>query len=130
MKSSVVIVTVVAIVIVLGSMYFVLGSKQSTTGNVVAGTAKTNTVESKVITLDASRFAYTPDVITVKKGQPVKIIINDKDTTHGIAIPDFGVKGIGSVEFTPDKTGTFEFHCPTFCGQGHREMTGTLIVKE
>ena len=45
-------------------------------------------------------------------------------------IPDLGVSGIDSVEFTADKAGTFEFRCPTMCGQGHMNMKGTLIVTE
>jgi cytochrome c oxidase subunit 2 len=29
---------------------------------------------------------------------------------------------------TPDKTGTFTFLCDVFCGSGHEDMSGTLIV--
>ncbi len=82
------------------------------------------------ITIEAERFEYSPSTITVKKGEKVKLVINNEDTTHGISIPELGVTGIDSVEFTPDKAGTFSFRCPTFCGDGHREMTGTLIVTE
>lgn len=82
------------------------------------------------ITIQAERFEYTPNVVRVKKGEKVKIIVDSKDTAHGIVIPDFGVSGIYSVEFTADKAGTFTFKCPTYCGEGHNEMTGTLIVEE
>ncbi|MEK6945552.1 MAG: cupredoxin domain-containing protein [Nanoarchaeota archaeon] len=89
-----------------------------------------NSAQNKVITLDAQRFEYTPSTITVKKGDRVKIVMNNIDTTHGIAIPDYNVTGVDGVEFIADKAGTFTFHCPTFCGGGHREMTGTLVVQE
>ena len=28
----------------------------------------------------------------------------------------------------PDKTGKFTFSCDVFCGDGHEEMTGTIVV--
>ena len=33
------------------------------------------------------------------------------------------------VDLTPDKVGTFSFHCDVFCGDGHEDMEGTLIVE-
>lgn len=116
------IVTIVLGAIVLGIFVFKPGSAVS--GNVVSGADDVH-----VITLKASRFQYSPSTITVSKGEHVKIVMENLDTTHGIAIPDYGVSGTDSVEFVADKAGTFEFHCPTFCGPGHKEMTGTLIVQ-
>jgi cytochrome c oxidase subunit 2 len=33
-----------------------------------------------------------------------------------------------TVRVTPDKTGSFTFVCDIFCGSGHEDMYGTLIV--
>lgn len=99
----------------------------NTDGN--TGTQETGN-DVNVITINAQRFEYSSSTITVKKGEKVKLVINNEDTTHGISIPELGVRGIDSVEFTPDKAGTFSFRCPTFCGEGHKQMTGTLIVTE
>jgi hypothetical protein len=33
-----------------------------------------------------------------------------------------------SLQFTPDRTGSFTFLCDVFCGSGHEDMNGTLIV--
>jgi len=118
------IITAVIVVLVLGGAYYAFSGK-SASGNVALSNDNV-----RIIQVNATSFEYSPNVITVKKGDPVKIIINDVDKTHGIAVPDLGVNGIGSVEFTPDKIGTFSFRCPTYCGSGHREMTGTLIVTE
>ncbi|MDO8563822.1 MAG: cupredoxin domain-containing protein [Nanoarchaeota archaeon] len=85
---------------------------------------------TKVISISAQKYDYTPGTITVKKGDHVRITLVNKDAQHGIVIPGFNVKGMDSVEFDANKTGTFEFRCPTFCGEGHREMKGTLIVEE
>jgi cytochrome c oxidase subunit II len=35
---------------------------------------------------------------------------------------------VSTLRLTPDKTGTFTFACDVFCGSGHEDMTGTLIV--
>ncbi len=89
----------------------------------VSGTAR-------VIDVKASRFSYDPGTITVKKGDKIKLNIDNSDTSHGIIISELSVSGIDSVEFTADKVGTYEFKCPTMCGSGHRTMNGTLIVEE
>ena len=89
----------------------------------------------KEFTIEASQFTFSPDIITVNKGDTVKIILVNKDTSHGIAIPDFGVSlkvGAGeqaSTEFVADKAGEFTFFCNVFCGDGHKGMKGKLIVK-
>ena len=33
------------------------------------------------------------------------------------------------VRFVPEKAGTFLFHCDIFCGTGHEEMAGTMVVR-
>jgi len=117
---------VIGIVAIGAGFYFY---EPSPTGIVISDSSS-ESQNANVITIRAERFEYTPSVIKVKKGERVKIIVDSTDTTHGIVIPDFGVSGLDSVEFTVDKAGTFTFNCPTFCGEGHREMSGTLIVEE
>jgi cytochrome c oxidase subunit 2 len=34
------------------------------------------------------------------------------------------------VRIVPQKAGTFEFHCDIFCGDGHEDMTGKIIIEE
>lgn len=84
----------------------------------------------KEFNIRAFRFDFDPNEITVKKGDKVKINIENTDTTHGIFLPEFGVSGNEVVEFTADKAGTFSWNCNTFCGGGHSGMKGTLIVTE
>jgi cytochrome c oxidase subunit 2 len=90
----------------------------------------------QVIHLTAKKFEYSPNEITVKKGQPVTIEIASLDRKHGFTIPDLKVRSDvrpgaeNVVRFTPDRAGTFNFHCDLFCGSGHEGMTGTLIVVE
>ena len=40
------------------------------------------------------------------------------------------MSGIDYVEFTADKAGTFNFYCNNYCGQGHPDMSGVLVVTE
>jgi cytochrome c oxidase subunit II len=90
----------------------------------------------QVIHLTAKKFEYSPSAITVKKGQPVVIEIVSLDRKHGFTIPDLKVRSDvkpgtqNVVRFTPDKAGTFNFHCDLFCGSGHEGMAGTLVVVE
>jgi cytochrome c oxidase subunit 2 len=35
---------------------------------------------------------------------------------------------VARVPFTPGKEGSYEFACDVFCGSGHEEMGGVIIV--
>jgi cytochrome c oxidase subunit 2 len=84
----------------------------------------------------AKRFTYTPSEITLKKGEPVVLELVSEDRVHGFKLPAFKIRTdvrpneVTRVPLTPDKTGTFTFACDVFCGDGHDDMTGTLIVTE
>ena len=88
------------------------------------------------VSLQAKRFDYTPETITVKKGQPVELSLTALDRVHGFQSPDLNLKTeiwpdkTTVLTFTPDKAGTFELHCDVFCGEGHEGMAGKIIVVE
>ncbi|MBZ5671082.1 MAG: cupredoxin domain-containing protein [Acidobacteriia bacterium] len=88
------------------------------------------------IQMTAKKYEYNPNVITVKKGEHVKLIITALDRDHGFKLEAYGIdqklkKGEATtIEFTADKTGTFEFKCSEFCGMGHGKMKGKLVVEE
>ena len=90
----------------------------------------------RVIRITAKKFDFSPDSITLKKGEPVVFEISSADREHGFNLRAFGVRTnvspgkVTRVRFTPDKTGKFTFSCDVFCGDGHEEMTGTMIVTE
>ncbi|HZX44305.1 MAG TPA: cupredoxin domain-containing protein [Candidatus Nanoarchaeia archaeon] len=85
-----------------------------------------DTTEIKV---SAFRFGYSPEVVTVSKGDKVKLVIDNTDTTHGIRIPELGLAGNEVIEFTADKTGEFTWYCNVMCGSGHSQMKGKLIIR-
>jgi cytochrome c oxidase subunit 2 len=86
------------------------------------------------IVIEAKRFSYTPGEITVKKGQPVILVIKSADVAHGLRIRELNVmvkvkaRGTAEVQFTPMQTGDFLGHCAVFCGSGHGSMTLKLHV--
>jgi cytochrome c oxidase subunit II len=86
------------------------------------------------IDVTASRFKFAPGEITLKKGEPVVLVLKSADVAHGIRFKELGIetkvnKGQTSeLAFTPGMTGTFVGHCSVFCGAGHGSMTLTLHV--
>jgi len=88
------------------------------------------------IQMTAKKYEFTPNGITVKKGERVKLVITALDRDHGFKLEAFGInqklkKGEATtIEFTADKAGTFPFQCSEFCGFGHGKMKGKLVVEE
>ncbi len=89
-----------------------------------------------VIDVEAGSFYYKPNVITVKKGQPAKIVLSSKDMMHDFNIDELNVRlpivksgNTGEVEFVADKVGEYEYYCSV--GQ-HRKngQVGKFIVTE
>lgn len=90
--------------------------------------------KEKVIKIIAKRFDYTPNHITLKKGEPVVFELTTLDVIMGFNLPDFNVRAdivpgkVSQLRLVPDKTGTFIFLCDIFCGTGHEEMNGKITV--
>jgi len=88
------------------------------------------------IDVSVKKFEYAPAEITLKKGEPVVLVLTTEDVSHGLKFKELGLdskfdKGKpGELSFTPDKVGDFVGHCSVFCGSGHGKMTLTLHVTE
>jgi cytochrome c oxidase subunit 2 len=86
------------------------------------------------IEITAKQFQFEPSEITVKKGEPVVLVIKSADVAHGLRFRDLNLNvkvdkgGTAEMPFTPDKTGDFVGHCSVFCGPGHGGMTLTMHV--
>lgn len=89
----------------------------------------------KEFKITAKQFAFEPSTIEVNKGDKVRLIVTSIDVPHGISISEYGINerlDVGkpvTIEFTADKQGTFTAFCSVFCGSGHGNMKGKLIVK-
>jgi cytochrome c oxidase subunit 2 len=50
-------------------------------------------------------------------------------------LPELGLRAdiepgtVTRVPLTPSRAGTFPFACDIFCGDGHEEMSGELVVE-
>jgi cytochrome c oxidase subunit 2 len=90
----------------------------------------------QVIKVTAKRYEYNPSVITLKKGVPVTLEFTSLDLPHGFNCPDLKIRTdimpgkVNRVHFVPQKTGTFACHCDIFCGEGHEDMAGKIVVTE
>ncbi|MBU2590917.1 MAG: cupredoxin domain-containing protein [Nitrospinae bacterium] len=97
-------------------------------------TKKRNVIEVK----PTNNFGWNPEVIRVKKGELVKIRVNNTTAvSHGFGIAGLGVEAKPIYpghqelfEFTPTKTGEFSFNCTVVCDKNnHLGMTGKIIVE-
>jgi cytochrome c oxidase subunit 2 len=110
--------------------------KYTTLLGIIAGALTVTHAQDKPkrIEITASRFAFAPGEITLKKGEPVVLVMKSADVAHGIRIRELHVElnakagATGEATFTPAKTGTFVGHCSVFCGAGHGSMMLTLHV--
>jgi cytochrome c oxidase subunit II len=120
--------TSVAIVIVLFGLFGIAGGWRH------LASASSPPGAEQVIHMTAKKFEYTPNEITLKKGVPVILEITALDRDHGFKIPELGVRAdlksgeVTHVRIVPDRTGTFEFRCDVFCGSGHEDMSGEIVV--
>ena len=95
-----------------------------------------NLPQKRIIQIVAQRFSYTPNEIVLKTGEPVQLQIKSLDFVHGFNIPDLHIRAdlppgrITTINLTPKKSGTYDFLCDNFCGAGHENMNGKIIVKD
>lgn len=92
-------------------------------------------VGPRVIEVVASRFAFTPDRIEVAEGEHIRLVVTSADGVHGVEIKKFRVeKAVPrggapiTIDFLASSPGQFPILCSEYCGKGHEEMKGLLVV--
>ncbi|MBU2519717.1 MAG: sulfite exporter TauE/SafE family protein [Nanoarchaeota archaeon] len=86
----------------------------------------------QVIEMEVNRYGWSPDKFILKKGVPVKWVINGKEINgcnNAIEVPQLGLKfdikpGEQIIEFTPEKEGNIPFSC--WMGM----IPGVFVVKD
>ena len=100
----------------------------------LAGSAPAAGRKPRVIKVIAKKFEFVPAEIRVKQGEAVILEFSAPEVPMGVNLADFGMRTDvmpgkpARLALTPDKAGDFTFLCDVFCGTGHEEMSGTLIV--
>ena len=88
----------------------------------------------RVVKIVAKKFEYEPDKIMLRVGEPVLLELTSPDVLMGFSAYELGLRSdlppgrVTQLRFTPSKPGNFEFSCDVFCGSGHEEMSGVIVV--
>ena len=92
--------------------------------------------EPRVIEIVARRYAFEPAIVEAVVGEPLRLMVVSADGPHGLEIKKFKVKqqiprGTTpvAIEFTPTEAGKFPILCSEYCGDGHGDMKGSLVVQ-
>jgi plastocyanin len=88
------------------------------------------------VTVVGTEFAFTPDELTVARGEPVNVtFVNDGRLPHDFVVPELDIHvaaGPGqtaTIGLTPEEAGVFSIVC-TLPGHAGRGMSGSLVVKD
>src|SRR3974390_1970511 len=101
----------------------------------LTGVNRVHADDIPVVEITAKRFAFSPDKITLKKGQTVKLRIHSEDVTHGFFLrplkldEEIPAGQTTEVTVTPQTAGTFTTICDHFCGANHGNMNMTIVVE-
>ncbi|HET9211311.1 MAG TPA: cupredoxin domain-containing protein [Thermoanaerobaculia bacterium] len=104
--------------------YFFLAKRSAATASAGAGGAQEVTI--------TVQGGYEPAEVKVKRGLPVRLIFDRRETSscsEEVVIPDFGIRKFlpafqkTPVELTPEKAGAFDITC------GMSMLHGKLIVE-
>jgi cytochrome c oxidase subunit 2 len=91
--------------------------------------------EPREISVVAKRFTFEPARVDVKEGERIRLVVTSEDGVHGLEIKKFKVnKKIPrggekvTIDFVASAPGEYPILCSEYCGNGHEEMKGTLVV--
>ena len=89
----------------------------------------------RTIEVVAKRFGFEPARIEVTEGERVRLVVKSADGVHGVEIKKFKVnKKIPrggdpvTIDFVASSAGEFPILCSEYCGDGHEDMKGMLVV--
>jgi cytochrome c oxidase subunit 2 len=114
------------------------GNKESPVAERVikVGTLPPSDATIKEFDIDAIKYEFKPGIVEVPMNTLVKSHLKTLDREHGFEIQlikdscrKFKPGEPVTVKIYAEKTGEFEFTCCKFCGLGHKEMKGKVIIK-
>ena len=94
------------------------------------------TTEPRVIEITVRRFAFEPSEVEATVGEKLQLVVRSADGVHGLEIKKFKIKKEiprggepVTIDFTATEEGNFPILCSEYCGNGHNDMSGMLIVR-
>ncbi len=88
-----------------------------------------------IFVMTAKRFAFLPEQVDLVEGDEVTINVRSADGTHGIEVGKLKLKkviprggDVVTLTFTAPAPGRYVITCSEYCGRGHENMKGVLIV--
>ena len=124
MDTSEILVLIGGVAAIVAVLWYFFGERQAVAAQVTDGG-----VQEVKITV---KGGYSPDVVVVKQGRPVRLDFYRDETascSEQVVFRDFGIARdlpafmTTPVEFTPDKSGEFTFTC------GMNMLRGKLVVQ-
>ncbi len=134
MTNKIILFIIVLLFLSAGVIYS-LKTPKDNSGNLKINQSQASADKIKEINIIASQWKFEPAEIIVNRGDKVRLNLTSVDVPHGLVIKEYGLSQFikpgetATVEFTADQPGEFAFFCNVFCGGGHREQKGKLIVK-
>lgn len=112
--------------------YFFVAGRSPATAAVAAtaGSGASAGAQEQTITVDGG---YSPAVVKVKAGRPVRLVFDRRDTgscSEEVVFPDFGLRQYlptgkkTVVEITPAKAGRYDFTC------GMSMLRGAIVAED
>lgn len=95
---------------------------------------KATTPVERTFRIKASRFEYSPAILSVNPGDQVTIELVATDVVHGLSIDGYDLETSADpgqtrrLSFVADRQGSFRFRCTVTCGNMHPFMIGKLQV--
>ncbi|HEX9407644.1 MAG TPA: cupredoxin domain-containing protein [Thermoanaerobaculia bacterium] len=89
----------------------------------------------RIIAISAKRFEFTPNEITLERGERVTLRVKAEDRDHGFFQKELGLdldlspERVAEVTITPQASGRFVAICDNFCGSGHGNMKMVINVE-
>jgi cytochrome c oxidase subunit 2 len=124
-SSSKIVIIALGVIAVLGFVGFLLSQRGEISEKNVL-----------VINMTSKQWEYDPSEIRVKEGQQILLRIKSTDVPHGFVIEEYRINAfltpgeVVEVKFIANKAGEYIYFCNVFCGTGHPNHKGKLIVEK
>jgi plastocyanin domain-containing protein len=110
--------------------YFFIAGRGAAVAGAPPGSTPDGALQEQTITVDGG---YSPAVVKVKVGRPVRLVFDRQDTgscSDEVVFPDFGIRRFlptgkrTVIDLTPPRAGRYDFTC------GMSMLRGVLVAED